>query len=225
MELITSLFDFILHIDRHLVTMIATYGQWVYAILFLIIFLETGVVVAPFLPGDSLLFAAGAVAATSALDVTLLVVLLCIAAIVGDSVNYSIGRRIGPRVFKQKSRWFKQEHLARTQQFYEKHGGKTIVLARFLPFIRTFAPFVAGIGQMNYLRFWAYNASGAVIWVAGFVLLGYFFGTRPFVQKNFGLVIVAIILISTIPAAIEVWGAWRRSRRKKAEAAVKGGGS
>ncbi len=219
MELFTTLFDFILHIDKHLVEMVATYGSWIYAILFTIIFLETGVVVAPFLPGDSLIFAAGALAATGALDLELLLVCLTTAAIVGDSVNYSIGRRVGSQVFAKKSRWFKQEHLVRTQKFYEKHGGKTIVMARFLPFIRTFAPFVAGVGHMNYLRFWIYNASGAVIWVAGFGLLGYYFGTRPFVQENFGLVIVAIIVLSAVPAGVEVIRAWLRHRSQKAQRA------
>jgi membrane-associated protein len=215
MEFIGSAIDFVLHIDRHLVEMVAAYGTWIYAILFVIVFLETGVVVAPFLPGDSLLFAAGALAATGALDIFVLIGSLAVAAIVGDSVNYSIGRMVGPRVFTQQSRWLKQEHLVRTQEFYERHGGKTIVLARFLPFLRTFAPFVAGVGEMNYLRFWIYNASGGVLWVAGFGLLGFYFGSHPFVQRHFGLVIVGIIVISAVPAAVEVWKAWRRRRARQ----------
>lgn len=221
MEFITSLVDLILHIDRYLVDMVSTYGMWTYAILFVIVFLETGVVVTPFLPGDSLLFAAGALAATGALELGFLLVLLTAAAILGDSVNYSIGRRVGPRVFTKSGRWLKQEHLKRTQAFYQKHGGKTIVLARFLPFIRTFAPFVAGVGQMNYLRFWLYNASGAILWVTGFSLLGYYFGTRPIVKRNFGLVILAIIVLSAVPAVVELIRAWLRRRRARHAEALK----
>lgn len=213
MEFFSSILDFVLHIDRYLVDLSSTYGVWIYAILFAIIFIETGFVVAPFLPGDSLLFASGALAATGALDLSLLLITLTAAAILGDTVNYSIGRMIGPRVFKEKRRWLKQEYLVRTQKFYKMHGGKTIVMARFLPFIRTFAPFVAGVGQMQYVRFWMYNAAGGLLWVCGFGLLGYYFGTRPIVQRNFGLVIIAIIVISTIPFAVELWISLRRKPR------------
>ena len=213
MELLSTALDLILHIDRHLADLLVAYGPWIYAILFFIVFMETGFVVTPFLPGDSLLFAAGALAATGGLDVTVLLVSLTSAAILGNIANYHIGRFVGPRVFTQKSRWLKQEHLLRAQQFYDKHGGKTIVISRFLPFLRTFAPFVAGAGRMNYLRFSLYNAAGGTAWVFSFVLLGYYFGTRPWVKQNFGLTIVAIIVISTIPAAVEVWRAWRRRKR------------
>jgi membrane-associated protein len=216
MELLSTALDLVLHIDRHLADLLVAYGPWIYAILFLIVFMETGFVVTPFLPGDSLLFAAGALAATGGLDVTVLLVSLTAAAILGNIANYHIGRFVGPRVFTHKSRWLKQEHLLRAQQFYDKHGGKTIVISRFLPFLRTFAPFVAGAGRMNYLRFSLYNAAGGTAWVFSFVLLGYYFGTRPWVKQNFGLTIVAIIVISTIPAAVEVWRAWRRKKRAAA---------
>lgn len=210
MEFLSSFLDVFLHIDRHLLDLVSTYGLWIYSLLFAVVFLETGVVIFPFLPGDSLLFATGALAATGALDLALLLLLLTTAAVLGDSLNYAIGRMIGPKVFARKSRLFRQEHLLRTQQFYERHGGKTIVLARFVPIVRTFAPFVAGVGRMNYPRFWIYNAAGGLLWVLSFGLLGYFFGTRPWVKENFGLVIVAIVVISTIPAGVEVWRSWRR---------------
>jgi membrane-associated protein len=204
-----SLIDFILHVDRHLLELVQGYGLWSYGILFAIVFLETGVVVTPFLPGDSLLFAAGALAAVGAFDLPLLLLLLNVAAILGDTVNYWIGRKVGASVFTEGSRFFKQEHLLRTQQFYERHGGKTIILARFVPIIRTFAPFVAGVGRMHYGRFWAYNVIGAIVWVWGFGLLGYLFGNLPIVKKNFTLVILVIILISVLPIVREFWVAWR----------------
>lgn len=204
MELISQVFDFILHIDKHLGEIIAQYGYWTYSILFMIIFLETGLVVTPFLPGDSLLFAAGALAATGALDVSVLFVLLAAAAIVGDTVNYWIGNRIGPRAFEQDVRFFKREYLERTQKFYEKHGGKTIFLARFIPIIRTFAPFVAGVGTMRYRKFVAYNIVGALVWTSVFIFAGYFFGNIPIVRDNFGLVVIAIILISVLPVGYEL---------------------
>lgn len=207
MDYFARLIDLFLHIDRHLLEIVQTHGIWSYAILFTVVFLETGVVITPFLPGDSLLFAAGSLAAVGAFDLPLLLLLLCVAAILGDTLNYWIGRRIGARVFTEGSRFFKQEHLLRTQQFYERHGGKTIILARFLPIVRTFAPFVAGIGRMHYGRFWAYNAAGGVLWVCGFGLLGYLFGNLPMVKKNFSLVILAIILISVVPIARELWRA------------------
>ena len=214
MSWINAVIDFILHIDVHLAAITAEYGIWTYAILFLIIFAETGLVVAPFLPGDSLLFAAGAICALGSIDISLMVGLLIVAAVIGDGVNYAIGARIGPRVFKsESSRWFNKEHLDKTHAFYERHGGKTIIIARFMPFIRTFAPFVAGIGAMSYPRFLAYNVIGAVLWVGGFSLLGYFFGNQPAVKSNFTLVILAIIVISVMPMVIEIV----RSRLRKRE--------
>jgi membrane-associated protein len=207
MEFLAQVFGFFLHLDDHLVELVETYGTLSYAILFAVIFLETGFVVTPFLPGDSLLFAAGALAAAGALQIEWLLGLLCLAAVLGDTVNYWIGRMVGPRVFTGRNRFFKQEHLMRTQRFYERHGGKTIVLARFLPIIRTFAPFVAGVARMNYVRFWIYNATGGLVWVLGFGLLGYFFGNIPFVKDNFSVVILAIIFLSVLPIGIELWKA------------------
>ncbi len=201
--MIADIIDLFLHLDKHLGAIIEQYGVWTYSILTLVIFLETGIVVTPFLPGDSLLFAAGALAATGALDVWLLFALLFVAAIVGDTVNYHIGYAIGPRAFQDHSRFFKREHLERTHLFYEKHGGKTIFLARFVPIIRTFAPFVAGIGRMPYQRFIFYNIFGGLVWTAFFIFAGYFFGNLPFVKKNFSLVILVIILLSVAPILIE----------------------
>ncbi|MCJ7513127.1 MAG: DedA family protein [Anaerolineales bacterium] len=204
MQLLAQLFDFILHIDRHLGEIIANYGYWTYIILFAIVFMETGLVVTPFLPGDSLLFAAGALAATGALNVWVLFVLLASAAIVGDTVNYWFGHRIGPRVFQEDVRFLKREYLERTQKFYDKHGGKTIFLARFIPIIRTFAPFVAGVGTMRYSKFIVYNVIGALVWTSIFIFAGYFFGNLPIVRDNFGLVVIAIILISLLPVGYEL---------------------
>ncbi len=204
MELVAQLVDFILHIDRHLAEMIADYGAWTYILLFAIVFLETGVVVTPFLPGDSLLFAAGALAATGALDVRVVFALLTLAAIVGDTVNYAIGHRIGPRAFAGNIRFLRREYLERTHKFYQKHGGKTIFLARFIPIIRTFAPFVAGVGTMRYSKFIVYNVVGGFAWTSIFTFAGYFFGNIPFVRDNFGLVVIAIILISVLPVAYEL---------------------
>jgi membrane-associated protein len=202
-EIINFLIDFILHIDQHLSEIIQAYGTWTYALLFLIIFLETGFVVTPFLPGDSLLFAAGTFAALGSLNVWLLWGLLFGAAILGDTVNYWIGHTVGPRAFERDYRFLKRSYLERTQAFYAKHGGKTIVLARFVPIIRTFAPFVAGVGTMNYGRFITYNVLGGFLWTFIFVFLGYFFGNIPFVRRNFELVILAIILISVLPMVVE----------------------
>jgi membrane-associated protein len=204
MELVTYLIDFFLHLDRHLAEVIQSYGAWTYALLFVIVFLETGLVVTPLLPGDSLLFAAGSFAALGALDVSLLFVLLSVAAILGDTVNYSIGHYLGPKVFHYpKSRFFNPDHLRKTHDFYEKYGGKTIIIARFVPIVRTFAPFVAGIGAMSYPRFIVYNVAGALLWVAVCVGAGYLFGNLPFVQKNFSLVILGIIVVSVMPALVE----------------------
>jgi membrane-associated protein len=205
MELAQQFVEYVLHLEEHLTALTDQYGTWVYGILFAIIFLETGVVVTPFLPGDSLLFAAGTLAAVGTLNVMWLFVLLFIAAVLGDSVNYWIGSRVGPRAFEKDYRFLKRKHLARTQEFYAKHGGKTIFLARFVPIVRTFAPFVAGIGTMNYRRFVAYNIAGAFCWVGIFVFAGYFFGNIPVVQDNFGLVIAAIIVLSLVPMVYEAW--------------------
>lgn len=205
MEILQHFLDIILHLDRHLLDLCTAYGPWVYAILFLIIFCETGLVVTPFLPGDSLLFAVGSLAAIGALDLTLAMALLFAAAVLGDTVNYWIGDYIGPRVFdKQDSLFFKREYLVRTHRFYEKHGGKTIIIARFLPIIRTFAPFVAGIGSMTYRRFLAFNVVGAALWMGLLVPAGYFFGSMPFVKEHFSLVIIALVLIPGMPALVEV---------------------
>ena len=214
MDLIKRLIDLILHLDQHLVELVSQYGSWTYAILFLIIFCETGLVVTPILPGDSLLFAVGALSASGALNPLVLVVLLSIAAIAGDTVNYWIGHKLGPRVFQnESSRFLNRKHLERTHAFYEKYGGKTIVIARFIPIVRTFAPFVAGIGSMTYSRFLAYNVVGGVVWISIFVYAGYFFGNIPVVKGNFTLVILAIIVISMVPAIIEYVQQRRRPTR------------
>jgi membrane-associated protein len=206
MEWLSYFFDILLHSDKHLADIFTQYGLWIYAILFLIIFAETGFVVTPFLPGDSLLFATGALAATGGFNPHLMVVLLIVAAILGDTVNYWIGSYFGVKVFnKPKSRFFNPEHLRRTHAFYEKYGGKTIIFARFIPIIRTFAPFVAGIGEMSYAKFLAFNVIGGIVWVASFIYAGFWFGGMPIVKKNFTLVILAIIVISILPAVIEVW--------------------
>ncbi len=214
MEFIGKLIDFALHLDVHLNALIATYQLWTYLILFLVIFCETGLVVTPFLPGDSLLFAAGALAATpgSPLQAHWLFLVLATAAIIGDTVNYWIGHAVGPKIFsREKVRFLKKEHLEKTHAFYEKYGGTTIILARFIPIIRTFAPFVAGIGRMTYWRFISFNVIGGIAWVAIFIFGGYFFGNLPFVRRNFTVVIAAIILISVIPAVVE----YLRHRGKK----------
>lgn len=213
MEIIRTIIDFILHIDQHLVEIVSNYKTWTYLILFLIIFAETGFVVTPFLPGDSLLFAAGAIIAKpeSNLNILLTCLLLIVAAILGDLVNYHIGKFIGPKAFSGKYKLLKKEYLEKTQAFYNKHGGKTIIYARFIPIIRTFAPFVAGIGTMSYLRFATYNVVGGVAWVASFLFLGYFFGGLPVIKDNFTYVIVGIILLSMLPPIIEVI----RERRRK----------
>jgi len=215
MDLIKRIIDFVIHLDKYLSGLIQTYGLWTYLILFFVIFLETGFVVTPFLPGDSLLFAAGTFAAVKALNVVWLIVILSGAAILGDTVNYWIGHFVGPKVFTQeKSRFFRKEHLERTHKFYEKYGAETIIIARFVPIIRTFAPFVAGIGRMSYWKFISYNVIGGLGWVLILVMGGYFFGNIPVVRENFGLVIIAIIVISTIPAAVELLRHRREARQK-----------
>lgn len=198
-----ELIDFILHVDDHLLEFITNYGIWIYAILFLIIFVETGLVVMPFLPGDSLLFAAGALAAsTGAMDPWVLIPLLFIAAVLGDTLNYHIGKYIGPRVFEIESRFINKQHLTYTQKFFEKHGGKTIIFARFVPFARTFAPFVAGAGSMNYKYFLTYNVVGALLWISSFVILGYMFGNMPIIKDNFTYLIFGIIILSVMPGIV-----------------------
>jgi membrane-associated protein len=207
MDFLITAFDYFLHVDRHLGAFAQDYGVWIYALLFLIVFLETGVVVTPFLPGDSLLFAVGALAAAGVIDLLIILPLLTAAAIIGDNTNYFIGRAVGPRVFTEHSKWLKREHLLRTQRFYEVHGGKTVVLARFVPIVRTFAPFVAGVGRMHYPRFLAFDVGGGILWVWSFGLLGYFTGNIPFVKENFGLVTIGVIVVSVLPLAFEVWRA------------------
>ncbi len=216
MELLQSAFDLFLHLDKHLGDIIAQYGTWTYLILFVIVFCETGLVVTPFLPGDSLLFAAGAFAAieSAGLDVIAVLTILSAAAILGDTVNYWIGAYIGPRAFSGNVRFLKKEHLDRTHRFFERYGGKTIVLARFIPIIRTFAPFVAGIGAMNYPRFLAYNVAGGLAWVLLFVGGGYFFGNLTWVKQNFAWVVMAIIIISMLPIVVE----YVRARFRRSEA-------
>jgi membrane-associated protein len=204
MELVHWFVDFFLHLDRHLAEVIQQYGAWTYALLFLIVFLETGLVVTPILPGDSLLFAAGTFAALGSIRFWPLFLLLCAAAILGDTLNYAIGHYLGPKVFHfPKSRFFNPEHLRKTHTFYEKYGGKTIIIARFVPIVRTFAPFVAGIGAMSYARFLLYNVVGGILWVAVCLSAGYFFGNLPFVRNNFSVVILAIVFISILPAVFE----------------------
>jgi len=210
MDLILSFIDFFLHLDAHLAELIGQYGVWTYLILFLIIFAETGFVVTPFLPGDSLLFVAGTLAAGSGLDITALIALLIAASFGGDNTNYWIGHHLGPRVFTRADSWlFRAEYLERTREFYARHGGKTVFLARFLPILRTFAPFVAGVGRMSYARFLAFSLSGSIAWVGLFVLAGYYFGHLPVVRKNLMLVMLGIIIVSVLPGFI----AWLRHRR------------
>jgi membrane-associated protein len=216
MEFLAGIIDIFLHLDRHLNEILVAYGVWTYAILFLIVFAETGLVVAPFLPGDSLLFAAGAFAARGSLDPWWLTVLLIVAAIIGDSVNYAIGNYIGPRAFQNpNSRILKKEYLDRTHRFYERYGGRTIIIARFVPIVRTFAPFVAGVGTMSYSRFMSFNVIGGIGWVAIMVWAGYWFGNIPFVQRNFSVVVLAVVILSTVPLIVE-WLRHRTEQKKNA---------
>ncbi len=216
MDLLNQALEVILHLADHIEKWVDLFGPWFYIVIFLIVFCETGLVVTPFLPGDSLLFAVGAVAANSKLDLVLVLGLLMAAAVLGDAVNYTVGRRLGPKVFRSEKSWlFNKSHLLRTQSFYERYGGKTIILARFIPIVRTFAPFVAGIGKMDYRRFLSYNVVGAVAWVLLCVFGGYFFGNIEWVRKNFEVVIIAIVLISVLPMAIEMILGWLRKARVK----------
>ncbi len=217
MSLVQFLIDVFLHLDKHLGNFILQYGAWTYGFLFFIIFMETGFVVTPFLPGDSLIFAAGTLAALGSLNVWIIFVLLAAAAVLGDTVNYWIGHYLGDRAYNIK--WIKKEYLDRTHAFFEKHGGKTIFLARFVPIVRTFAPFVAGIGRMSYSYFFSYNVFGGIAWVALFTFTGYFFGNIPFIRDHFSLVIIAIIAISLVPMLYEAWRSRREAKRtKQAEA-------
>ena len=212
MDILDRFIDYVIHLDAHIAELVEGYGPWAYVLLFAIIFCETGLVVTPFLPGDSLLFAAGAVAATGAMSISLLILLLIIAAVVGDSVNYWIGSVFGARAFKEDARILKLDYLRRTQDFYQRYGGKTIVIARFVPIVRTYAPFVAGVAGMNYARFLRFNVMGGVLWIVLFLLGGYLFGAIPFVEDNFALVIVAVILLSIAPMVFE-YAKTRRARR------------
>ncbi len=218
MEAIKKFWDVMTHLDVHLAEWSQLMGGWLYVVLFLIIFAETGLVVTPFLPGDSLLFAIGALCALdSPLHVAVVIPLLIIAAVLGDAVNYTVGLRMGPAVFRsEQSVLLNKKHLERTQRFYEKYGGKTIIIARFVPIVRTFAPFVAGVGKMQYRRFFIYNVVGAVAWVLLFVPAGYFFGNLPIIKKQFHYVIIAIIVLSVLPAVVEVLKGWLAARREQA---------
>jgi membrane-associated protein len=216
MDLIAALIDFILHVDVHLATFVQNYGAWVYALLFAIVFVETGVVVMPFLPGDSLLFVVGALCGAGLMSLPLAMALLVVAAVLGDQTNYSIGRYVGPKVWQwEQSRWFNRRAFEQAHAFYERYGGVTIILARFMPFIRTFAPFVAGVAEMSRAKFTAYNVIGALLWVVGISLAGYLFGNIPWVKENLDKIIWALILV---PGLIALFGAWK-ARRKAAQAA------
>ena len=213
MELVLKAIDIVLHLDKYLKDLVPQYGVWIYAILFAIIFCETGLVITPFLPGDSLLFAIGALAGAGTLSLPTILVILTIAAILGDTVNYWIGHFMGPKVFKGNSRFLNKKYLDRTHEFYERYGGKTIIIARFVPIIRTFAPFVAGIGRMSYGKFMSYNVSGALLWIFSLTLAGYFFGGLRIVQENFSLVILMIIFLSIMPGIIEYVRERKRIKR------------
>ena len=217
MELMTFLLDFVLHIDKHLHTFVTAYGTWVYVLLFAIIFVETGLVVMPFLPGDSLLFVVGALCGVGLMNYPLSVALLWAAAVAGNQTNYSIGRHIGPRVFQwEQSRWFNKRAFEQAHAFYERYGGVTLIAARFMPFVRTFAPFVAGVAQMTRRKFTAYDVTGGGLWVGGVVTAGYFFGNLPWVQQNFSLIVWAMIIV---PGVLALFGAWRAKRKGEAGAA------
>jgi membrane-associated protein len=220
MDTVKLLIDMVLHLDKHLADLSNSLGGWLYAILFVVVFCETGLIVTPFLPGDSLLFAVGALVAVpeTQLSFPLMFVLLLIAAIFGDAVNYSIGRTLGPKVFhSETSKLLNRQHLLKAQEFYVRHGGKAILLARFLPIVRTFAPFVAGIGKMNRMRFWMFNVSGAICWVGLFLTAGFYFGNMPVIKRNFSLVILGIIVVSVLPVIYEWYKARKEAARKEPE--------
>lgn len=213
MNIFNAFIEYIMHLDSNLLLIINMFGPWAYVIVFTIIFLETALVLTPFLPGDSLLFAAGALAGIGTWNIWLLFLLLTVAAVLGDSINYSIGKFIGPKVFKYDGKLLNKEHLNRTHKFFDKYGGKTIILARFIPIIRTFAPFLAGVGRMNYFKFLIYNVVGGILWVGFFLWVGYFFGNIPFVKEHFTYVIIGIIVVSLIPAFIEFYKHWREKKQ------------
>ncbi len=214
MNLIQAFIEYIMHLDSNLLIIINYFGPWAYAIVFTIIFLETALVLTPFLPGDSLIFASGALAGVGSWNIWTLFFLLTVAAVLGDTVNYWIGSYIGPKVFKYEGKLFNKEHLKRTHKFFDKYGGKTIILARFIPIIRTFAPFLAGVGKMDYFRFLAYNLIGGILWVGFFLWVGYFFGNIPFVKEHFTYFIIGIIVVSLIPAVIEFYRHWKEKKQK-----------
>lgn len=214
MNLIRAFIEYIMHLDSNLLIIINYFGPWAYVIVFTIIFLETALVLTPFLPGDSLIFASGALAGAGSWNIWILFFLLTVAAVLGDTVNYWIGSYIGPKVFKYKGKLFNKEHLKRTHKFFEKYGGKTIILARFIPIIRTFAPFLAGVGKMDYFKFLAYNVIGGFLWVGFFLWVGYFFGSIPFVKEHFTYFIIGIIIVSLIPAVIEFYRHWQEKKQK-----------
>lgn len=217
MEWLSFGLDFVLHVDKHLQAFVTTYGAWVYALLFVVIFVETGLVVMPFLPGDSLLFVVGALCGVGLMNYPLAVALLWLAAVAGNQTNYSIGRRIGPKVFQwEQSRWFNKRAFEQAHGFYERYGGVTLIAARFMPFVRTFAPFVAGVAQMTRAKFTFYDVTGGGLWVGGIVTAGYLFGNLPWVQKNFSLIVWAMIIV---PGVLALFGAWRARRKAEAEAA------
>lgn len=211
-DFFAKILDLFLHIDKNLAVAVTQYGHFIYGLLFLVVFMETGFVVTPFLPGDSLLFAAGALAAAKYLNIWILYVLFLIAAIVGDTVNYWIGHKIGPRISKDESRFIKKEYFDKAQEFYEKHGNKAIVLARFIPIVRTFAPFVAGFARMNYSQFALYNVLGGILWVSSFLWFGFLFGNIPVVQENFHYLVLGIIALSLLPVVIEFYKHWKSSK-------------
>ena len=224
MDWLTTAADWMLHLDDRLLELVESCGSWTYVVLFAIVFCETGLVVTPFLPGDSLLFAAGALAGAGSLDLAITMAVLFVAAVIGDTVNYQVGHYLGPKVFREdrRSRWLKKKHLDRTHEFFEKYGGKTIIIARFVPIVRTLAPFVAGVGAMTYSQFLLYNVIGAAIWVVSIVLAGYWFGGLPIVKDNFTIVILAIIVISMLPAIIEYWRVRRAVHAKSSSSASTG---
>lgn len=213
MDWINQLLDFILHIDNHLVELVQQYGIYIYIILFIILFCETGLVIAPFLPGDSLLFAAGALAASGNMNILLLGLTCIVAAFLGNQVNFIVGKFFGPKIFETERKYLKKDHLNKTQEFYEKHGGKALIIGRYLPFIRTFVPFVAGVGQMNSYRFTYFNIVGALLWIVPILGIGYLFGNIQYVKDNFSMIILAILIISVLPMIIGVFSAWSHSRK------------
>ncbi len=215
MDWINQLLDFILHIDNHLVELVQQYGIYIYIILFIILFCETGLVIAPFLPGDSLLFAAGALAASGNMNILLLGLTCIVAAFLGNQVNFIVGKFFGPKIFETERKYLKKDHLNKTQEFYEKHGGKALIIGRYLPFIRTFVPFVAGVGQMNSYRFTYFNIVGALLWIVPILGIGYLFGNIQYVKDNFSMIILAILIISVLPMIIGVFSAWSHSRKSK----------